>query len=176
MTGVIRFPIHFHEKGPSRTYVEQTEIGPRLASPADPYVSLMLREACPKTRHDIFNRGFEVDPYYPALWLAAAAVQTSPLGRIFYLRIGVQTSGMAWHQFEEANDLHWWDDIGTRPMLRALYDCAAALNLIGDKTQEAVECLEYLLEIDPEDHLGAQAALDAMNCSYGAGWLPSPRA
>lgn len=173
MTGVIRFPIRFHEKGPSRTYVEQTTVGPRLASEAEAYVSLMLREPCAKTRHDIFNQGCEVDPYYPGLWLAEAAVQTAPLDRMFYLRIGVQTSGMAWRQYQESNDLHWWDDIGTRPMLRALYECAAALNLIG-KTQEAVECLEYLLEIDLEDHLGAQVALDAMNCSYGAGWHSSP--
>nr|WP_298687671.1 hypothetical protein [uncultured Dongia sp.] len=80
--------------------------------------------------------------------------------RAHCLRKGIQISSAIWKEFGERYAVEHWTHLGTRPLLRALFDLASLYHEVGGHAEAAIEYLQALLQLDPLDHLGAQAILE----------------
>ncbi|TXH38926.1 MAG: hypothetical protein E6Q98_01645 [Rhodospirillaceae bacterium] len=154
---------------PSRTTVKLTAIGPTLVSPADRFLPLIMNEICADTRQDIHDLAYETDPYCPGIWLLAAEAATSSSSKAINLRQAALSGTMAFRKYEKEHELHWWGDVGTRSTLRAMYDAARLFGLNDAYEDEAKDCAEHLLELDPRDHLGGRLLLRRYQPGYRLG-------
>ena len=112
----------------------------RLRSPGKQRATLEkaaeIDPACTAARAELAETEFHGGNYERCLELAG---QVEEIDRALLRRRGVQ----------------WWQDTSTRPLLRALCSIMLCHWHLG-RANEAAETGQRLLEIDPQDHLGAR--------------------
>jgi tetratricopeptide (TPR) repeat protein len=135
-------------KGPERApMVSKSEVAeglmrnfPRLRSPAKRRATLEkaaeIDSSCSAARVELAELEFHAGRYERSLELAR---QAEEIDRPLLRRIGIQ----------------WWSDRETRPMLRALFGIMLCQWHLG-RANEAAEAGQFLLETDPQDHMGAR--------------------
>jgi tetratricopeptide (TPR) repeat protein len=112
----------------------------RLRSPAKRRATLEkaaeIDSSCSAARVELAELEFHAGRYDRSLELAR---QAEEIDRPLLRRTGIQ----------------WWSDRETRPMLRALFGIMLCQWHLG-RANEAAEAGQFLLETDPQDHMGAR--------------------
>lgn len=116
-------------------------------------------EATGKERDELIQQALELDPNNADAYNLLAQKANSSDEALYYYREGmIRGARSLGKEFFDENKGHFWSIVKTRPFMRAKYYYAFEL-FRNDETEEAMQQLEELLELNPSDHQGARHLL-----------------
>lgn len=81
---------------------------------------------------------------------------SEPEERLYYLLAAIAAGRKHWDAVAQVGEVAWWDDVETQPLMEALHSCAGIYAELG-MSADAATCIKELLEMDPDDRIGAEA-------------------
>ena len=132
-----------------------TATGPKVSTPAEPFVRRMTEVTDPEDRLFLACRALRQDEDCIEANLVVAAANEGLELRLCYLNITVEEGERLWTSvIQTYGDVDLWDVEAARPWLHAI-------KALGDEFFEAgwyddaKDAYERLLAMDPDDHLSA---------------------
>jgi tetratricopeptide (TPR) repeat protein len=81
---------------------------------------------------------------------------SEPEERLYYLLAAIEAGRKHWDAVAQVGEVAWWDNVETQSLMEALHSCARIYAELG-MSDDAVICIKELLEMDPDDRIGAEA-------------------
>lgn len=133
--------------------------GRHVVSPADRFVDAMV-EAFGFDRLVLATRAIRHDPGCIEARIELAEHARDIPTRLRHLEAAVTAGEWLWSAAAEDDaDLTWWEDVGTRPYMRALHALGLAYREAG-RLHESLACFTRLLVMNPGDQQGIRFLLD----------------
>lgn len=130
-------------------------LGPVVESPADDLVEAAWEAPTPAERRALAEKALARDPDCIDAHALLAALADDEATRLAHVRAAVAAGARLWAPLMDEPLMDWGRIAGPRPWMRAMLDLAAMA-----PPAESRDIVARLLELDPEDRLGARAILD----------------
>ena len=116
-------------------------------------------EATGRRRVALARRALEISKDCADAWVLLAGEQNDLKKALEYARKGVAAGERALgEEYFKENEEHFWEDVDTRPYMRALLAYADLLWAIGDR-DEAIDVYQKMLRLNPNDNQGVRHVL-----------------
>jgi hypothetical protein len=145
-------------------------LGPRIESPADPFVERMEEEADGRDRLVLAARALRHDPGCIEAHLLLAECAPNDALRLRHLQAAVRSGRHLWDPVEVryGDDLCWWGFPGTRPYMRAIHALSEA-HLAAGNEAAARWGFERLLSMNPYDNQSVRYSMESLEAAPARG-------
>lgn len=125
-------------------------------------------ESSPKKAKQLILQAKELDPDNADVYNYLGDIENTPEKALDFYKQGVKAGEKKLgKKFIKENEGHFWLMIETRPYMRSLFNSAKCLSLLN-QNEEAVQKYFRILELNPDDNMGARYELFSVSLEINA--------
>lgn len=125
-------------------------------------------ESTPKKAKQLILQAKELDPDNADVYNYLGDIENTPEKALDFYEQGINAGEKKLgKKFIKENEGHFWLMIETRPYMRSLFNSARCLSLLN-QNEEAVEKYFRILELNPDDNMGARYELFSVSLEINA--------